>query len=119
MREISERELWDELRKVVELLAAEAPVQLAWLDENRYPSDELMLSLDDAKDAWFRRLEEAGLLTATVKESLLSLLEFLLSLQDPALWQSDGALVEAPEWREIRLRAGKSLAVMDASLGPS
>jgi hypothetical protein len=113
MRDISERELFLQLRDSVELLAAQAPDQMAWLLSEHVPVDEMMLQLDDAVPAWFPRLEAAGLIGPNAENALRSLLDFLLSLKDTALWQDD-ALDDAPEWRQIRKIAGQTLSALDA-----
>jgi hypothetical protein len=114
MREIGERELFRQLREFVELLAAEAADQKAWLCSEHVPVDEMMLQLDDAVPAWFPRLEQAGLIGTQAENALRSLLDFVLSLPSAkALWQDD-ALDDAPEWQQIRKIAGHTLSVLDA-----
>jgi hypothetical protein len=107
--EISPMELLGQLRKMVELVAADAADQLSWLLAERVPVDELMLQLDDAVPAWLPRLERAGLIEARAEPALQSLLDFLKSLRwDQALWQDD-ALDSRREWQQARELARQTL----------
>jgi hypothetical protein len=113
MAEISERELFQQLREIVERLSADGPDQVSWLQAQHLPVDELMLQLDDAVPAWFPRLERAGLIEASAKSALQSLLDFLISLRwDKALWQ-DEAVESRPEWQQARLLAHGTLSKLD------
>jgi hypothetical protein len=106
------------LREYLELLAADASTQIAWLRAERYPADEMLLQLDDAIYSWFPRLEESGLLTPAAKASVLSLREFMDALNEPELWRSPDALASAAEWRETRARAQAALELLGAPKEP-
>lgn len=116
MTEITERELFRQLREFVELLSADGSDQISWLLAQHVPVDELLLQLDDAVPAWFPRLERAGLIDTKAKSALQSLLDFLLSLRwDKALWQDD-ALGNRSEWQQVRERARQTLSEMEDPL---
>jgi len=115
MPEISVEQLLGQLREFVELLAAPAATQEAWLKKGRWPVDELAMQLDDAVPAWFPRLTEAGLLSAKAQQVLVVLLAALDDFsgrQNAALWTKD-ALYDAPQWQGVRDLAGRALAAMD------
>lgn len=113
MAEISERELFRQLREFVVLLSADSSVQLPWLQAQHVPVDELMLQLDDAVPAWLPRLERAGLIDTGVKSALRVLLDFLVSLRwDTALWEDD-AVSDRTEWQQVRQLARQTLSELD------
>jgi hypothetical protein len=115
MVEISERQLLDQLREFVELLAAPAADQERWLVGHRVPVDELALQLADAVPQWFPRLSKAGLLTEDAKEALLELDAALSSFGGRAnapLW-TDDALYVADQWQRVRDLASRALLQLD------
>jgi hypothetical protein len=73
LREITVQELLGQLREMVDLLAAPAPIQERWLMQERLPVGELALQLDDAVPGWFARLATEGLLTLEAEQALLAL----------------------------------------------
>ncbi len=109
--------LLEQLRAMVQLLAAPAPLQIAWLVEHKVPVDELALQFYDVVPAWFPDLEEDGLLHEPAKQALLSLNESLGVMSDSgrdSLWITDEALYSEPEWEHIRELAKTALEMLRA-----
>lgn len=114
MTKISSQELLAQLREGVELLAAPAAEQEAWLVQHRVPADELALQLDDEVPAWFPRLSQAGLLSEEAQAALRALNDHFLSFggpQNAALWTEE-ALYETRQWQRARELARHALAQM-------
>lgn len=109
---ISAEELLGQLRKTVERLAMPADEQVRWLNENRYPPDELALELDDEVPGWFPRLEAHGLLSGAAKTSLVELNERLGEIDaDSDAWRREG-IAGSSEWAEVRVLAAATLHLL-------
>jgi hypothetical protein len=117
VKEITARELLNQLREAVELLAAPGDEQERWLIQHRMPVDELALQLDDAVPGWFPRLAGAGLLDPKAEASLRALdaeLGRFSGPQNASLWTEE-ALYDATEWTNVRTLAARALSTLSVS----
>jgi hypothetical protein len=112
MTVVSARELLNQLREMIAIIAAPAEEQLDFLTVGvPAPADELLLQLDMAVPSWFVRLEQHGLIDQTSKDAIMGLRKFLGNMKGPWLW-SDDALISSDEWRDVRERARIVLSLL-------
>ena len=90
-------ELFRQYVEVVEVVAADAVSQLAWIDQMRVPSDEIRQQLDDAVFSFQERLVGSGRLSEAGLSAVASIVAEFDSWDDEALWRSDQALIERIE----------------------
>jgi hypothetical protein len=117
--EISSAVLLRELREEIGLLAMPAAHQVRWLEESRFPVDELALQLEDSVLACFPRLVDRGILSTAAGEAVTAadgLLGTFSGRANAPLWTRE-ALTAEPVWARVRELAQEALEQIDASPG--
>jgi hypothetical protein len=100
----------------LELVAAPAATQIAYLREHRFSSDELALDLNDLC-LLASQAVELGLISTAVHDSLARLDEHFDAIsgqQNAHLW-TDDALKCSAEWRAARSTAEVCLSILRAN----
>ena len=116
MKEITPAELLGQLREEIELIAAGAADQEAWLIEHRYPVDEIALQLDDSVFCFLPRLRREGLMPAELEAAVRQLDDHFDSFSgrgNAARWTEEAPSSD-PVWGEARRQAQAILGLMDA-----
>jgi hypothetical protein len=114
VRWISVDELFRQYLETVQLVAADAATQLAWMDRWRVPSDEIRLQLDDAVFSFEDRLLKAKRLTSADVLAVAAIRAEFDSWDEVALWRSREALAERTEWKQVRRIAQDALKVLQS-----
>lgn len=97
-----------QLRDEIALLAAPASEQQAWLQENRYPVDELLLQLVDASDTTVPYLAERGAMPHSLYEGIHRLIDVMDSWpRGDDVWTEAGLMDE--RWTDMRTTARRLL----------
>ncbi|HZU59137.1 MAG TPA: hypothetical protein VFA06_24870 [Actinocrinis sp.] len=104
------------LRALIEslsMLASDAAVQVAWLDEHGWPSDELAEDHSaPARNAWW--MCEEGLISAEVRD-LVERIDMIFTemsgAQNAARW-TYAALTTDDGWSQIRAAARRALGLL-------
>ncbi len=117
MREISLDELFKQYVDAVEIVAADAATQRAWMDLHDFPADEIWQNLDQSVFSFTARLTRAGRLTEAAVSAVAAILTEFESWDNPSLWRSDDALGERAEWAQARETAQQALAVLKQAPG--
>lgn len=98
----------ENLIPVVERLSAPTTAQMAWLDENGLPIDELMLFLDDLMPG-LPLAVAPGAVTKSAQAAVNDVHTFLLAMRsNPELFddtdalETERTLKTAPEWNRVR-----------------
>jgi hypothetical protein len=112
-RQIPVDELFRQYVEAVEMVAADAVTQLAWMDSFRMPSDEILLQLNDAVYSFQPRLISAGLVTEPGVSAVAAIVAEFDSWTDLDLWRSDNALLERGEWDHVRETARRALTELN------
>ena len=110
-----------EYRGAVAMIAADAADQIVWMNANRWPSDELRQTLDDAVYSQQGLLRRAWLVTQDAVEAVADVINEFDSWSDESLWQSPEALISRAEWAHVRSTARRALDLIDgwrAEAGP-
>ncbi len=113
MNEIEPEELLIQFVESIELLAATADEQIAWLEGRNVPISELTLQFGDVYPIFCSRLIENGLLDYSDIQRLEGVKAAIHDLeQSPKddLFGNMGLIREAGEWQSLRNRAREALA---------
>jgi hypothetical protein len=117
--EISSAVLLRELREGIGLLAMPAAAQERWLEESRFPVDELALQLEDSVLVCFPRLVDRGILSTAASEAVTAVDDLLGAFsgrENASLWTRE-ALTAEPVWAHVRELAQEALQRIDVSPG--
>jgi len=98
---VSPETLLEQLREVLEVVAATSQKQLAWCKSGKIwvPVDEIPQSLEQVAFTHRPRMREAGLLTSAADTRIDDLLDYfgeMRNLEKHLLWQEDG--LDESEW---------------------
>ena len=116
---VSSALLMEWLRDEVGLLARPAADQERWMDDTRFPVDEMALQFYDTFLAALPRLTDRGILTPAAGDAIRALDAFLDTFSgkhNGVLWTRE-ALRTEPVWIRVRELAGVAADLIEASPG--
>jgi hypothetical protein len=98
---VKRNSILDDLREIIDTIAADRPEQEQWALHNKVPAEEISLQIYDADATYARALHSDDVITDDCYEKFRSLVRFLEPRQGilfPLGWK----ISDSPDWVTVR-----------------